>query len=506
MLDTLLLEDSMGQKLVIMEFFLQQPAGSYPINTVCSYLTLSHGTTGSLLAEINRDLQALSGYTFFGRDRKVIWQPDFYRHNCYIQYLVRNSIPYQFVLQTLMQPEESFDTFCNKLFLSESTILRKLRPLKLLLQRFNLNLSAKKMKITGSELVLRMFYSTYLWLGNHGEDLDQAALSLQDEVWFAQKLNEDCHHFMHTKEIFLHLGVQRLRYEQGHLLDEEAYPDLLIDSFSQSLLAYTQKFIAEKTQQQRHQLSLNCLFLLTPLYLEMDFRGKKLLEYFLALPEKDSLKRLVFEFQDYFFTEIAALKATEYEYLNLWQVNFLTILLRFDLIAGDIPMISDLSRYIPLIERPLFDQLKRQQKIFFQKVAKRQSFPWLSKHLNDFVEDCTYALFANYKNCFHRYYLTVGIITSPDYYIQQILNNLMRQFTFVNVVFTTADDQNVDFFMTTFEDLLPPDCDKPYFLIDLTHEIHCQTQLFNALWEAYHQKALKQKGIFPQKHLHQKSL
>lgn len=497
MLDTLLLEDSIGQKLVIMEFFLKQPAGIYPINTVCSCLTLSHGTASSLLAEINRDLQNLSGYTFFGHDRKVLWQPATYRHNRYTQYLIRSSIPYQFVLHTLTKPEKPFATFCSELFLSESTVTRKLRPLKLLLQRFDLRLSAKKMAITGSELVLRMFYSTYLWLGNHGEDLSYTTFSLQTEAFLAARLNQGCHHFMHTKEIFLHLSVQRLRYEQGHLLEKEAYPDLLMDELAQSLIPYIQNFICENPQQRLHQLSLNCLFLLTPLYLEIDFRGEILLKYFEKLPEKNPFKRLVLEFQTYFFQEIITLNTDKYEHLNLWKVNFLVLLLRFDLIAGDIPMISDLSRYVSPMEQPLFNRLKQQLKIFFRKVAKRQTFPWLTKHLNDFVDDCTYALFANYKHGLQHDYLTVGIITSPDHYIQQILNNLMRQFTFVNVVFTTVDDPNVDFFLTTFEDLLPPDCDKPYFLIDLTHEIHCQTQLFNALWEAYHQKALQQKGVFP---------
>lgn len=304
---------------------------------------------------------------------------------------------------------------------------------------------------------------------------------------------------MHPKEIFLHLGVQRLRYEQDHCLENSAYPALLVDCFEEVLSPYVNKFLCEKAQQRRHQLSLNSLFLLTPLYLEIDFRGEKLLDYFDQLPKKDPVKRLVWEFQDYFFNEIVTLGADEYEHLDLWRVNLLTIILRFALIEGDIPMISDLSRYIPPVERSLFDQLKKQHKVFFQKVAKRLNYPWLTKHLNTFVEDCTYALFANYKNCFQRYYLTVGIISSPDHYIQQILNNLMRQFTFVKVVFTTADDPSVDFFLTTFEELLPAGSDKPYFLVNLTHDIHCQTQLFNALWETYHQKTMKQNGVFPQK-------
>lgn len=493
MLDTLLLDDSIGQKLVIMEFFLKQPAGIYSINTVCSYLSLSHRTAGSLLAEINRDLQSLSGYTFFERDRKVLWQPANYRHNRYTQYLIRSSIPYQFVLYTLTKPEKSFAAFCSDLFFSESTVIRKLRPLKILLQRFNLRLSAKKMTITGSELVLRMFYSTYLWLGNHGDDLSYTSFSLQTEALLAPILNQECHHFMHTKEIFLHLSVQRLRYEQGHHLENEVYPDLLMDELAQSLVPYTQSIICESPQQRCHQLSLNYLFLLTPLYLKMDFRGEILLKYFDGLPEKSPLKRLVLEFQDYFFQEIITLNTDKYEYLNLWRVNFLVLLLRFDLIAGDIPMISDLSRYVPPLERPLFDQLKRQQKVFFRKVAKRQTFPWLTKHLNDFVEDCTYAFFVNYKHGLQHDYLTVGIITSPDHYIQQILNNLLQQFAFVKVLFTTAEDPEVDFFLTTFEDLLPPDCNKPYFLVDLTQEIQCQAQLFITLWDAYHQKAIATK-------------
>lgn len=499
MLHALLIEEAMGQKLAIMEFFLQKQAGIYSTNTICCGLVLSHRTAATLISEINEDLQALSGYEFVCRDRKIHWRPEKYHHNSYIQYLIRRSLPYQFVLRTLTHPHESFAQFCDSLFLSQSTVLRKLRPLKDLLKRFDLQVRATKMRLTGAEVPLRMFYTTYLWLGHHGEDLKSAVGIMTAEVELTKRLTDQFQQFMHPKELTLLLAVHRLRYEQGHWLEELSYPDLGPPAFSAALQQYG-TFITDAAQRKLHLQSLAAVFFLTPLYFEAsDFRGQQLLHHFQQLPLDNPLKALALEFEEYFFRELVNLDATEYQQIDLWRINFYTTLLRYALFPGDLPLISDLTRYIPTEERPLFEQMKRQQKVFFRKIAKRLRYPWLAQTLNAFVEDCSYALFPNYKDCFQRCILKVGIVTSPDYYIQQLVRNLLRQFAFVKVAFTSALDEEMDFFITTFENLLPKNLQKPYFVMDLTQEFHCQTQLFHALWEAYHEKALNQGGIFATK-------
>lgn len=501
MLHTLLIEDAMGQKLAVMEFFLRQPEGCYSINTICCGLVLSHRTAATLIAEINEDLRDLSGYEFVARDRKIHWCPEAYHHNSYIQYLIRQSLPYQFVLRTLTHPEDTFANFCDRHFLSQSTTLRKLRPLKDLLQRFGLQVRASKMQLVGPEVSLRLFYTTYLWLGHHGEDLKRVVGRMDGEEEFAQTLTEKFTQFMHPKEITLLLAVHRLRYEQGHWLAERPYPDIATPGFSRELARYG-RFITDQSQRKLHLHSLTAMFFLTPLYFEArDFRGQQLLRYFHQLPKENPLKALALEFEDYFFQDMVHLEAADYLRLSLWRINFYTTLLRHFLFPGELPLISDLTRHIPTTERPLFEDMRRQQKRFFTKIAKRQRYPWLAHGINAFVEDCSYALFPNYKDCFQRCLLKVGIVTSPDYYIQQLVRNLLRQFAFIESSFITSPDEDYDFFVTTFENLLPKNLQKPYFVMDLTQEINCQTQLFQALWEAYYQKALSQGGLFHAKTL-----
>lgn len=498
MLHDLLVEETMGQKLAIMEFFLQKQAGIYSVNTICCGLVLSHRTAATLIAEINEDLRALSGYEFVARDRKIHWCPESYHHNSYIQYLIRRSVSYQFVRYTLMHPDDTFAKFCGRLFLSQSTVLRKLRPLKDLLKRFGLQIRATKMQLIGSEVPLRMFYTTYLWLGHHGEDLEQEVGPMLREELFAKNLTDKFEQFMHPKEITLLLAVHRLRYEQGHWLEEIPYPDLNTPAFSRELASYG-TFISDQSQRKLHLQSLAAVFFLTPLYFEAcDFRGELLLSYFEQLPLDAPLKVLALEFEADFFREMLAINPADYPRLNLWRINFYATLLRYSFF-GDLPLISDLTRYIPTEEQALFDQMKRQFKLFFRKIAKRQRYPWLTPAFFAFIEDCSYALFPHYQDCFQRCVLKVGIVTSPDYYVQQMIRNLLRQFAFVNITFTSALNEEMDFFVTTFENLLPKELHKPYFVMDLTQELHCQTQLFHALWEAYHEKALNQGGIFATK-------
>lgn len=108
MIKNLIMDDASWLKLDIMSLFSRKTSGIYSINTLCSEMQLSYTTASTLVQEIDRELFDLFGGHFLRKDGKISWQPKRYRHNQYIQYLIRESIPYNFILYSLIEPELSF--------------------------------------------------------------------------------------------------------------------------------------------------------------------------------------------------------------------------------------------------------------------------------------------------------------------------------------------------------------------------------------------------------------
>ncbi len=299
MLQMLILEDADWQKLQIMAFFATQPDGIYSINTICSELKLAYTTASTLSGEISAELADLLNYRLIRKDGKICWRAEAYHHNAYIQYLVRNSLCYNFVLTSLVEPEKSFEDFCSQLFLSHSTVLRKLRPLKELLTRFHLKLLATKMHILGNEATLRMFYITYLWVASHGEDMRLSGFDFSQEEQLMVDLGWQRANFMLPQTIVLGLTVNRLRYSQGHLLADLPYlpPTPMVNL--EQVRSYTTGFITNTVQQHMHTYFLSYLLYFTPYYLEeADFRVQDLARYFDELKlRQDPLTLLVEEFE-----------------------------------------------------------------------------------------------------------------------------------------------------------------------------------------------------------------
>lgn len=497
LLSPLILDDAARQKISVMEFFSDKEAGTYSINYLCSELNLSYTTLSTLTQEIHENLLELAGKPFLTANGKILWHPADYHHNEYIQYLVRTSIPYNFILYSLIKPEATFENFCEDFYLSQSTILRKLRPLKKYLNSFRIRLLASKMKIDGNEAMLRMFYTTYLWAGNLGKDIHQSEFNFCDERKIMRELHFDKANFMHPREIFLRLCVNRLRAEQGYKLELPKFQTLPFSEFLPSLTTYCEKFITDPQQAYLQGRFISYMLYFTPFYINInDFRIKELNEYYEELKEAgNSLIDLIEEYEQYFFTELVPETTPDYEESFLLHINLFVTLMNYVIHQGDSPLIMDITRHEHAHEHDAYLELLKRNGDFFRRICRRKNFAWLADCCDDLVEDVTYNILPTFKNCYDNQTLNVGILTIPDYFIMQTVKEVLNQFGFVQVYFTNFDDPNIDFFISTFDVLLPDNLAKPNFIVELIEDSSYEKELFAQLWHAYRQKTLQQSKL-----------
>lgn len=495
MLEPLILDDMAWSKLDIMEYLVAHPPGTYTINTLCLDLALSFTRTANLVTEIAADFQELFSYQLLDTGRKLIWQPEKYRHNDYIQFLLRHSVSYQFVCCTLLTPTVRFDTFCESLYLSQSTVLRKLQPLRELLSEYSLSCHSSKMALTGPENMLRSFYTMYLWAGSHGDDLILSNDDFSDEQRLTKILFETVGSFMHPKELLLRLSISRLRFNQGYRL-ALTHQDL----FSQSILrpvlqSYTSRFISDTSQATLHVNYLIQNLYLTSQYTDtMDFRVVELQKFYQSQSSDCAIITTIDEYCQHFqqnIVESSVPNSAGY----LMKINLLATLLNFEEYQGNNPRIMDLTKHTATDDQEAFYHLLEQNEAFFSTFRLQKRFFWL-KHAQDrFSETITHAVFPCYKVTAQQQKLRVALLTSPDHYICQTLTDLLSHLEFVELVAPEKQLKTADFYVTTFTSLLPTDLKTPYFVVDLMEHVDYQTQLFSALWHTYQKKVLAQ--VFP---------
>ena len=86
----------------------------------------------------------------------------------YRYHLLQQAVPFQFILYFLNDANPTIEQFCEKYFVSRSTVSRKIDKLKKHLKRFNIRFTYTEAGMSGDERLIRLALFDLLWLGTRG--------------------------------------------------------------------------------------------------------------------------------------------------------------------------------------------------------------------------------------------------------------------------------------------------------------------------------------------------
>lgn len=86
----------------------------------------------------------------------------------YRYHLLQQAVPFQFILYFLNEENPTIEKFCEKYFVSRSTVSRKIDKLKKYLKRFNIRFTYTEAGMSGDERLIRIALFDLLWLGTRG--------------------------------------------------------------------------------------------------------------------------------------------------------------------------------------------------------------------------------------------------------------------------------------------------------------------------------------------------
>lgn len=168
--EELMMDQGMFTKFKLFKRITQMNQVDLSISQLSDEFSLNYQQTSIIAIEINNDLSKIisdhpSILQKAGKidSTKLLITIDEYRY-----FLLKKSVPFQYILYFLNYDSPNIDDFCQRYYVSRSTVSRKMLPLKEHVKQFNLRFTYTEANLIGDERSVRVALFDAIWLGTRG--------------------------------------------------------------------------------------------------------------------------------------------------------------------------------------------------------------------------------------------------------------------------------------------------------------------------------------------------
>lgn len=484
---SIVLDKISSEKRDLLHHINNQRGPHFSINQLSIELNMNYKKAAQLVLELEEDFLALGWGSLVPEKGIVIWKKDNSKETAYLRFLVQKSLGYQILKAILLTPEKTLPQFCQEHFISQSTLLRRIRPLSLYLKKYDVWLNAGQMTITSSdeENVQAVFFKL-LGVGAFGADLFAADISLEEELRVLDKLAHQGATLLNEWVGLSCLLIARLRLKNHHPLPKPSCPPPLFLAKAKILEDYFANFSCDAAEIENAACSLYFKLFTNHYLSENDWRIKKVTQQFTdflarGIPTATISQDFIVKLQkDYFYQPLTQSEAT------VLQCN---IFLIFYLLES--PALLAATRLQTMLPTVVTQKDNYQELVTFCQLFLCEYEYYLEKTLLSAqqVKDLPYFLAESvYPYVEKKHYqieLFVGIQPLPNYYMMTSLTNFLNQIKFVSYEIY-QENTNYDFYIGVTKDHFT--ADKEIYLLALQHHAY-QGELFQHLLDALQKKA-----------------
>lgn len=190
--EELMMDSGMLTKFRLFKRITQLNQPDISITRVSDKLSLNYQQAFIIVNEINNDLAKImpkhpSILKKAGKidSTQLLVTIDEYRY-----FLLKKSVPFQFILYFINHDSPSIDDFCERNYVSRSTVSRKMLPLKAHVKQYNLRFTYTEANLTGDERSVRVALFDALWLGTRGTVWPFKGVAFEDAEKLAMAFSE----------------------------------------------------------------------------------------------------------------------------------------------------------------------------------------------------------------------------------------------------------------------------------------------------------------------------
>ncbi|MDR2832708.1 MAG: helix-turn-helix domain-containing protein [Streptococcaceae bacterium] len=489
--DAIMFDSVTNTKIELYSLIAAHQEGIFSVHYFGDRLFLNYHQVTRAILEIDKDLKEIDpehGSLFFKAGKIKITNTkvniDEYR-----RFLLKSSVPYQFILECLQKEPIHVNDFCNQLNISRSTLARKMQPLTDYLKEHDLRITYTPFNIQGDEALIRHSIWILLWLGLRGNEWPILAVDKQEAKKLAQKtlVYSQEKNFIANSELLLFVGVVIARWNAGFFCRKKYQWDKIFSSskgFNKFKMDFD--FPSEEIEHNEHEQVI-FLSLLAPHYTT---DSKDLVELLICeLYEKHSEEPYAIftrELMNYLTNELFynMLSAKEERVI---LANILSIFYAVYTYSGTYPTIEELSGANTHANRWI-DTIQEKILAFYEQIHS----------IDKTIHDCFYEerhkiiptlgnlLLPYYYFCDNQAKLRVAISMERNKTIQQRIKMFLSMQSFVELYdFNGQDAKDYDLVISTSTSVFKKFDVKEGFLWDANYgyqEIGMLFQILQNIW------------------------
>lgn len=224
----------------------------------------SYSKLQTLTSELDTDLKECFGLHILTQRGRLQSTLTLRELSIYQSFLIKKSVPYRFLLWSLLFKNYQLADFAREHLISQASISRRLQPLKAYLKPYGIKLNSASMKLIGEELPLRILLFNLLWLVDQGAQLRQqmnvpATVDLSEDLAWMTNISQ--------QELLLWLAIFKARQEKGYFIEKALPQEFCLPDVSQDLQNLFGYHLSE-TKCSHDMAALSYLLIYWPVYFD----------------------------------------------------------------------------------------------------------------------------------------------------------------------------------------------------------------------------------------------
>lgn len=494
--EELMMDSGMLTKFKVFKRITQINQPDISITQLSEELFLNYQQTFIIINEINNDLvKVISTHPSIlqkaGKidSTKMLVMIDEYRY-----YLLKKSVPFQFILYFLNHDSPSIDDFCQRYYVSRSTVSRKILPLKKHVKQFNLRFTYTEANLSGDERAVRIALFDILWLGTRGTVWPFKSVALED----AEKLVHAFSEYFPLSRTYL--GAKELTYfaaiflcrtrKKFFVLYDERYNFLMMNNPYYDFERLNKELSPIQALPSKYSKGESSfIFFLAhyaPFYtLDDDPSLIQTLHDFSSRP--NPVYELVQEFLAYAKLNVFKKEPELLDKLNVIG-NLLNITFAFYVLRQPLPNLQKLIE-LPRKRKKLDELLEIKIQAFFDEKAKEKEYKFIYTIKASVVTMFKAVLLPIYDKPKHSEHLKIGIAFEHNFLLVRRIYQFLNDLDFVDVSHY-QEEMNEQYDLVVSSSLLPRKKypELPLYFWDLSYNEENLADLYRTVQQVVDKK------------------
>ncbi|PZL71311.1 M protein trans-acting positive regulator [Enterococcus plantarum] len=499
--EELMMDSGMLTKFKVFKRITQINQSDISITQLSEELSLNYQQVFIIMNEINHDLaKVISTHpSILQKAGKIDSTNLLVTIDEYRYFLLKKSVPFQFILYFLNHDSPNIDDFCQRYYVSRSTVSRKMLPLKRHVKQYNLRFTYTEANLIGDERAVRVALFDALWLGTRGTIWPFKSVPREEAERLAEAFSEYfplSRTYLGSKELPYFAAIFLCRTRKKIFVSyDERYDFLMQDNPYYDFERLNKELGPRQALPPKYTKGESSfIFFLAhyaPFYtLDDDPSLSQTLHDFSIRP--NSVYELVQEFLDYAKINIFK-KEPEVLDKPVLIGNLLNIAFTFYVLRQPFPNLQKLVE-LPRKKKKADELLETKIQVFFDEKVKEKEYKFIYTIKNPLVKMFKSVLLPVYDKPKHSEHLNIGVAFEHNFLLVRRIYQFLNDLGFVDSA-PYQEELNEQYDLVISSSLLPRKKypELPLYFWDLSYDEEELADLYRTLQQLFEKKNIVQE-------------